>query len=156
MPDEKKQIIIRRTFNASNARLWEAFTTRADMLRWHSPAFMTTPEVDIDFRVGGKYAITMEYDQTGERVTVRGAYLEIKEPNMLRYTWKWDGQAEGTEIVVEFNPLSEDKTEVVLTQSGFSDRPSTDDIKHHRTHADHMGGWTTAFVKLERLLIIPT
>lgn len=155
MTAHTKHIVIQRTFPAGISRLWEAFTSRADMLRWHSPAGMTTPEVDIDFRIGGKYAITMEYDETGEQVTVRGEYLEIEEPDRLHYTWKWDGQEIETDIVVTFKAVSDDETEVILTHSGFSEHPSADDIKHHRTYSDHMGGWTTGFQKLEAL-VTPT
>lgn len=66
-PHPRKQVVITRTFPASVERLWDAFTTVDDMLKWHSPVGMTNPHAEVDLRVGGKYAVTMRYDETGEQ-----------------------------------------------------------------------------------------
>jgi uncharacterized protein YndB with AHSA1/START domain len=150
--EEKKEVIITRTFPCGVERLWRAFTTPEDMLRWHSPEGMMNPQVDIDLRVGGKYAITMRYNETGEEVTVRGEYREIKPPRKLSYTWKWDGSEEETEVHVFFEEVSEEETKLTLIHRGFSPHPAQVDIENNWTAESHQGGWTTGFNKLERLL----
>lgn len=155
-----KQVTIVRTFPAPVQRLWDAFTNGADMLRWHSPEGMTNPHVEVDLRVGGKYAVTMEYDETGEQVTVRGIYKVIEKPNpsagsgqaKLVYSWKWDGSDEETEVTVLFRAVSDSETEVVLTHAGFSLHPAASDVANNWTHESHKQGWTSAFGKLASLL----
>lgn len=113
---------------------------------------MTVPHADVDLRVGGEYAITMQYDGTHEQVTVRGIYKEIHKPTKLVYTWKWDGQEEETEVTILLRSISQDETELTLTHAGFAEIATESDIANHRTHADHKSGWTTAFEKLEKLV----
>lgn len=151
----RKQVTISRIFPASIDRLWQAFTSVEDMLIWYAPVGMKTPHVESDFRIDGRYSVTMAYDETGEEVTVRGTYKEIEKPDLLVYTWKWDGQEEETEVAIQLHSVSADQTEVVLKHSGFLEQPTADDIARQRTHADHRGGWTTAFDKLDALIQIP-
>jgi uncharacterized protein YndB with AHSA1/START domain len=150
--EQTKQVVITRTFPARIERLWEAFTNVSDMLKWHSPVGMTNPHAEVDLRVGGKYAITMKYDETGEDVTVRGMYKVIEKPTKLVYTWKWDGSDEETEVTVLFTEKSEDETMVTVIHAGFSLHPTESDIKNNWTHESHKQGWTTAFEKLEKLV----
>ena len=145
-----KKVVIRHIFSAGVKRLWDAFTTVEDMLKWHSPVGMTNPHAEVDLRVGGRYAISMKYDDTHEIVTVRGTYKEINKPHRLVYTWKWDGSEQETLVTIEFRALTDDKTEVILTHSGFSEHPAEVDIKNNWTRESHKAGWTTAFQKLEK------
>ena len=153
MADNTRQVILNRTFNAGIDRLWDAFTTKEDMLMWYSPSGMTTPHVEIDLRVGGSYAITMQYDATGEKVTVRGVFKIIEKPKKLVYSWKWDGSDEETEVAVMFRTLSDGETELTLVHSGFAQVPTESDVKNNWTVESHTAGWTTAFEKLERAII---
>lgn len=152
MSEKKKEVIITRTFPCDIERLWKAFTTIEDMLLWWSPAGMTTPRVEADLTVGGAYAITMKYDETGEQVTVRGVYKEIKKPTKLSFTWKWDGSEEETEVHFFFKAVSDDETELTLIHRGFSPTPAKVDLENNWTHESHTAGWTTGFQKLESLV----
>lgn len=152
LQDSRKQVTLVRTFSASVERLWNAFTTVEDILKWHSPAGMTNPRAEVDLRVGGTYAITMKYDDTGEQVTVRGVYKIIEKPNKLVYTWKWDGSDEETEVTVLFRKVSDNETEVILNHAGFSLHPTESDLANNWTHESHKAGWTTGLDKLEKLV----
>jgi uncharacterized protein YndB with AHSA1/START domain len=152
MNEKKKEVIITRTFPCGIERLWKAFTTVEDMLKWHSPEGMTNPHAEVDLRVGGKYAITMRYEETGEEVTVRGKYTVIKQPTKLSYSWKWDGSEEETEVHIFFKAISADETELTLIHRGFSLHPAKVDIDNNWTHESHKAGWTTGFAKLEALV----
>jgi glutathione S-transferase len=152
MRDSQKYVTVTRIFPASIERLWDAFTDPDDMLKWHSPAGMKNPSVEVDLRVGGSYAVTMQYDETDEQVTVRGVYKVIEKPVKLVYSWKWDGSEEETEVTVLFRAVSENETEVELTHAGFSLYPAASDVANNWTHESHKQGWTSAFGKLASLL----
>jgi uncharacterized protein YndB with AHSA1/START domain len=152
MSKSTKQAVITRTFHAPIERLWDAFTTVDDMLLWHSPEGMTNPHVEVDLRVGGKYAITMEYMDTKRQVTVRGVYKIIEKPTKLVYSWKWDGSNEETEVTVILHKESNDKTLLTLIHSGFALHPTANDQKENWTHQGHTQGWTTGLAKLARLV----
>lgn len=153
MAEYKKQVVITRTFPAGIERLWDAFTKKEDMLKWQSPIGMTTPHVEVDLRVGGKYAISMQYLDTKEIVTVRGVFKVIEKPTKLVYTWKWDtSDMDETEVTVMFHENAKDETLVTLIHSGFSLHPTEYDIKNNWTSETHQAGWTTAFEKLEQLM----
>jgi uncharacterized protein YndB with AHSA1/START domain len=150
--EQRKQVVITRTFPASSERLWDAFTKVEDMLKWHAPLGMSNPHAEVDVRVGGKYSITMKYDETGEEVTVRGVYKVIEKPKKLVYSWKWDTSDEETEVTVMLSPVSEEETMLTLIHSGFALHPTEHDKKNNWTHESHKAGWTTAFEKLESLV----
>ena len=152
MDVSKKEVVITRTFPAGIERMWKAFTSVEDILKWHSPVDMTNPHAEIDLRVGGSYAITMKYEETGEEVTVRGVYKEITKPRKIVYTWKWDGSEEETEVHIFFEVVDADKTKLTLIHRGFSQQPTKSDIENFRTHESHKAGWTTGFQKLEILV----
>lgn len=148
MEKQKKQVVLSRTFPAGIERLWQAFTSVEDMLKWHSPQGMSNPHVEVDLRVGGKYAVAMKYDETGEIVTVRGVYKVIEKPTKLVYSWKWDTSEEETEVTILFKEEGSDETLVTLIHSGFALYPTEHDKKNNWTHESHKAGWTTAFEKL--------
>lgn len=154
--DSTKQVVITRTFPAGIERLWDAFTNDEDLLTWHSPQGMTNPTVEVDLRVGGRYAITMKYDETGEQVTVRGVYKVIEKPTKLVYSWKWDTSDEETEVTVLFSPVSDNQTMITLIHSGFALHPTEHDKKNNWTHESHKAGWTSGFDKLETLVTNPS
>jgi len=58
-----------------------------------------------------------------------------------------------TLVRVEFKKVSDDETEIILTQSGFDEEPTETDLKNNWTSESHTGGWTRAFSKLGKLVI---
>lgn len=86
MSDPESTIV--RTFDAPRATVWRAWTDPAIAAQWWHPHEVTVPpeSVEIDLRVGGGYAYLM-IDPTGGRWPTMGEYLEIREPERLRFTW---------------------------------------------------------------------
>ena len=54
-----KEIIIERIFNAPVEKVWEAWTNPELVKKWWGPEGFTSPSVEIDLRVGGKYIFAM-------------------------------------------------------------------------------------------------
>ena len=88
--------------------------------------------LQIDFRVGGKYAIHfLNYGLQNH-----GVYLEIVPNQTIAFTWCQDfseNPTPDTEVRIEFRSLGS-ATELTLTHSGFTDLESRD---------AHQGGWNS-------------
>ena len=147
---ENNQLVIKRIFKAPIELLFNAWIDPLLMEKWFSPETMTTPNVEVDLRTGGKYSITMAYENK-TTTTVRGIYKEITAPTKLVFTWKWDDNDLETEVTVLLRSISESKTELVLIQTGFGKEITLEDKNKTYSQSDHNNGWSTAFNKLDRL-----
>ncbi len=118
-----------RTIPASPERVFEAWTTQAQVARWTCPDPGASVDVEIDLRVGGHYSIRMNVE--GGPFTTYGTYREIDPPHRLVYTWGWKEEIHAmkaeTVVTVEFLPV-EGGTEIRLTHEGF---PTPDDRDGH-------------------------
>ncbi|MGD9482249.1 SRPBCC domain-containing protein [Streptomyces sp. TRM70308] len=100
--DMSQGFTITRVLDAPRDLVWRAWTEPDEMARWFHPRGATTPreEVHVDLRVGGRYGYVMVSDETGERVSTGGAYLEITEPERLVFTWGYpDAAVEDSPVV---------------------------------------------------------
>jgi uncharacterized protein YndB with AHSA1/START domain len=139
------RLVIRRTFAAPRARVYAAWTEPEQMRRWAGPEGFSVPEMEQDPRVGGTYRMTMQQPD-GERIAVYGVFREIKPPERISYTWRWEEDTPEAEtetlVTVEFHERG-DETELVLTHDQFVGEES---------RAGHEGGWNSALDKLGRFL----
>lgn len=123
-----------RRIQAPRARVFRAWTNPEVIPRWWIPFDgYSVPAAEVDLRAGGAYRITMQ-SPGGDVFALRGVYREVRPPERLVYTWRWDGTRDADEIgetvvTVEFKDLG-DTTEVVLTHAGF---PGTELRARHET-----------------------
>jgi uncharacterized protein YndB with AHSA1/START domain len=75
-------LVISRRFAAPRGLVFKAWSSAEHMKRWFSPAGLTVPEAEIDFRPGGVCAICMR-TADGKDYWTRGSYLEIAPPERL-------------------------------------------------------------------------
>ena len=133
-------LTLSRLVAAPRADVFRAWTEPELLTRWWWPArFRTTYEVDL--RPGGRWRFrTADLPDLGV-LAVGGAFLEVRAPERLVYTWVWEeGAAEGeTLVTVEFRDRG-DQTEVHVTHERFADRRARD---------EHVQGWADC---LERLM----
>lgn len=113
------------TFPAPRERLFRAWTDPALLARWWWPAHFATTYA-IDLRPGGQYSIRSA-DLPGRGVlAIGGTFLEVRAPERLVYTWRWEGLDEAeTRVTVEFRARSE-RTEIILTHERFVDATERD------------------------------
>ncbi len=129
---------IRRTFQAPRDRVFRAWTSAEELKRWHAPAPLTTPVVEVDLRVGGKYRIVMQAPD-GSRHSAVGEYREIDPPKKLVFTWSWEGGDLGeTLVTVDFLDRGA-ATELILTHERFPNETERD---------KHQDGWNKVLDKL--------
>jgi uncharacterized protein YndB with AHSA1/START domain len=136
------RVQVRRVFQASPERVFRAWTTPEELMRWHAPVGYTCTCAEIDLRVGGRYRIGMKGADGVERIA-SGTYREIDPPRRLSYSWHWE-KPERTDLgdsslTIECLPHGTG-TELVLTHEGFL----TEDARR-----DHEKGWTSIVGRLE-------
>src|SRR5258705_547568 len=91
-------LILRRLLNATQERVYAAWTTPEQMKQWLCPdPEMSVASVRADLRVGGKFRLQMQ-KADGEYFTAVGEYREVKEPERLVYTWDWETDGGGDEF----------------------------------------------------------
>jgi uncharacterized protein YndB with AHSA1/START domain len=128
------------TLPAPPERVFRLLTNPSELSRWWGPHGFSTPETDVDLRVGGRYRLGMK-PADGELFHLSGRYLEIEPPTRLVYTFCWeepDPEDRETRVELSLERLS-DGSRLTLHQGTF------------RTEARlalHRNGWADALDKL--------
>jgi len=134
---------IRRTFPAPPRRVFQAFRDPSVLRQWAAPDQHRTEEVEMDFRIGGRYRRELRFPD-GSLHVLRGEYLEIDPPNRLVYTYEWETIPDAPSTRVEIELEERDGgTDLRLVHSGFESREARDE---HRT------GWASCFDQLTGLV----
>lgn len=133
-----------RTFPAPREKVFRAWTDPAELKKWFGPEGYATPIVEVDLRVGGQYRLGMMKLPGGDVLYVVGTYREVRPPEKLVYTWRWEAapEAEETVVSVEFRDRG-GSTEVFLTHELFATEKARD---------DHEKGWSSSLVRLSKAL----
>jgi uncharacterized protein YndB with AHSA1/START domain len=133
-----------RVLPAPRPLVFRACTEPDELAQWWGPHGFTTPEVDLDLRVGGGYRFGMQ-PPDGELFHLSGEFREIEPPARLVYTFRWEEpDPEDRETLVTMTLQDRgDSTEVALVQSGFATEAR---------RALHVDGWTDCLERLQDLL----
>ncbi len=127
---ESPKLAIRKSYKATTAQVFAAFTRPEALSQWFSP-YGGELSAEVDFSVGGKWVIVITLPD-GEKATVSGEYLEIIQDKRLVYTWAWGGKQDRVSQVTINLADHGDETQLTLTHTQFFDEP----------HADrHNMGW---------------
>jgi len=123
--EQRRSDTASRATAASPDRIYEAFRDPRSLMQWLPPAGMTGRALEYDFRVGGRYAIELRYDEgtstsgktTGDTDITRGRFVELVpgrrivqsvefESSDLAFagemtmTWSFDAAADGALVTV--------------------------------------------------------
>jgi uncharacterized protein YndB with AHSA1/START domain len=118
-------LVVRRTIQASPARLFAAWTTASQLQAWWGPKGVRCKHAEIDANVGGRYRIANELP-SGEVIWIEGEFLEVVAPLRLVYTWKVTPGTGGPEIVTVRFEERGDKTEVIIVHERILDEKTRD------------------------------
>lgn len=124
------EVRVERTFDAPREAVFDAWTTPEVLRRWWvAMPGGTCTLAEVDLRVGGGYRLSMA-EPSGGVHTVAGEYVEISRPDLIAYTWAWEGNEEGVSLVtVEFLDAN-GRTRVVITHGGIDDGESRGRHEH--------------------------
>ena len=131
---------VTRAFRAPCEKVFRAWTDPEALKQWWGPPGYECPDAEVDLRAGGKYRLAMRKVPDGEVFYLTGAYREVRPPQRLVYTWRWESQPDlgETLVTVEFLDRA-GATEVVLTHELFPSQAARD---------DHDKGWSGCLDRL--------
>ena len=146
-PPAALHVHITRFLRAPRERVFAAWTDAPQMKQWKGPANFTCLEAESDPRAGGQYRIVMRGTppprdgQPSQEITstVTGEYLEVRPPELVRYTWNptW---APGEQTIVTVRLHEENGgTRLELLHEGFATIESANGHNH---------GWNGVLDKL--------
>lgn len=146
-PTTGYELNITRIFDAPRELVWKAWTDPEMAKEWMGPRGFTTTEFRTSTEVGGTWHLTMVGERPGsdEMVTLGqgGRILEVKPPELLKYTFGWDNRAsvglgDGPKeniVTIRFEEQG-GKTVMHFHQGPFATEGERD---------GHFGGWNSAF-----------
>jgi uncharacterized protein YndB with AHSA1/START domain len=108
---------VTRVINAPRERIFEAWTTPADIMKWFAPETCHVLSAKINLRPGGDYHFRVKSEEKGE-INLSGVFREVKRPSNLVYTWGVSGHPKlefgDSQVTVEFLDRK-DATEIQIT-----------------------------------------
>ena len=132
------------SLDAPRERIFRSLVQPAALAKWWGPSEFTTPEIEIDLRVGGSYRFGMQ-PPDGELFHLAGEFLEIDPPGLLAYTFRWeepDPDDQETIVRLTLDAIGE-ATQISLSQGTFATEARL---------TLHRNGWSDSFEKLRRLI----
>ncbi|NQY08864.1 MAG: SRPBCC domain-containing protein [Flavobacteriales bacterium] len=138
-------VYVSREFNCTKSKLFEWITQPDLISKWFGPKHLSVKNVTNELRVNGNYNIEM-IKPDGSTFIIGGKYLEIEEPNKLKFSFAYVGLAETppestVEIILE--EINATQTKLSLIQK-FETVPAD---MENRTKA-----WEGMFFKLTGLI----
>ena len=138
---------MKRVLRAPVSAVFRACTEPQELARWWGPRGFTTPAIEIDLRVGGRYRFAMQPPE-GDRFHLTGEFREVDPPSSLVYTFAWeppDPDDRETVVTLSFRDV-DGSTEVNFMQRMFATE---------ERRALHEQGWTESLERLQELLSAP-
>jgi len=137
-------LVIRRTFDAPPARVFQAWTDPQLARRFLCPNDITVADAAFDVRVGGSYRIAMVAPD-GEPYVAHGTYREVVPDRRLVMTWEWEeddpADVHQSLLTVDLAPHG-DGTELTLTHENLASLESSE---------RHGEGWNAVLDKMDHV-----
>lgn len=145
MASETYGLRLERTLNAPREAVFGAWTSRELRSRWLRPADdWTVPITEIDARAGGAYRDVFR-SPAGESFTETGTFREVRAPERLVYTCRFEGagvREPDMLVTIDLHDVA-GRTRLVVTQEGYRERLNRDEQER---------GWPAFLDQLEKLL----
>lgn len=148
-PSGDNPVIIEAEFKASVARLFQAWTTEEDFVRWFGPEEDCAKTAKLDLSIGGKWQFAFN-NQDGTKDILSGHYVAIEHNTHLVLSWthtrihidgKSDTSPEST-VTVTFEPRG----------TGSFMRLVHESISTESARINVGGGWSASIAKIQELI----
>ena len=140
----ERTVILERHFASPPARVFKAWTDPSFFTRWFGPEGYFTTDIQMDLRVGGRWANTMVAPD-GKRFPSSGEFRELEPGKRLVMFDEGKGEpmhGHATKIEVTFEP-SGSGTKMHVVHGVFKTVEMRDECK---------ASWSSSFDRLQRLL----
>jgi len=139
-----RPIVLRRTFSASAAEVYTAWTTPEIMRCWLAPGPNEVISINADVRIGGAFRLRSQAPD-GVIHTIDGEYRQLEPGRRIVMTWAYSGPVAlicnmETLIEVDFEQIGDRNTTMTFTQSQFTTDEAAD---------AYAGDWPSCFTKLD-------
>jgi uncharacterized protein YndB with AHSA1/START domain len=130
-----RDIVVTRTFDAPVEQVWKAWSEPEYVKRWWGPAVFTSPSAEMDFREGGTSLVCMR-SPDGQDMYNTWTYRKIVPMKHIEFILHFadkDGRQvdpsahglppdvpNGIRNVVTFKALSDNTTEMTVTEYGYT------------------------------------
>jgi uncharacterized protein YndB with AHSA1/START domain len=147
MTDTEPAVVLTRVFQASCARLYQAWTDPVMLQRWLAPGANVVERADVDLRVGGRFQLQTR-GPDGARHRISGHYQVLEPDRRIVQTWIYDGpldllRGEETLLQIDLTPREDGTSEMRLTHK----RMARADVREA-----YRADWPSCFDKLESVL----
>ncbi|MEM7060022.1 MAG: SRPBCC domain-containing protein [Pseudomonadota bacterium] len=142
-PMGETYLTIKRTFDADIQTVWRALTDPQAWMHWFGAKMASTNHTEADLRPGGKWAIRMTGNDSGEAHNVSGEFVEVDEPTFVSFTWAWYTTPENVSLVSYRLKADGETTTLTLTHERFANIEARD---------GHNRGWIATMDTLEAYL----
>ena len=143
-----REITLTRVFDAPRQRVFEAYTTPAQLERWLGVFDGSTFEVcEVDLRVGGSYRYVWR-DRHGKAMGMRGVFREIVKPERIVATEVFDEPwyEGGAEDTIEFTEADRRTTLNVTV------RYASEEVRDGVLRTPMTDGVSASYDELEKIL----
>jgi uncharacterized protein YndB with AHSA1/START domain len=142
----ERELVVRRTFDASARIVFQAWTTPELFKRWWAPKSIGIPlrSCEMDVRTGGTYRLEFGHDAANSWAFF-GRYIEVTPP--ARLVWTNEEGEEGAVTTVTFEE-KDGKTLLVLR-----DLYPSKDALDEAIASEATGGFGEQFEQLDELLV---
>jgi uncharacterized protein YndB with AHSA1/START domain len=151
-----RTINITRTFNAPVEMVWKLWSTEEGIKKWWGPNNFTCPDAHIDFRVGGKFHLSM-LSPDGQKFWSGGEYKEIDEHKKIVSSDYFTDENGNYVPASHYKMPGEwpDEMKVTITFTVVGDKTELELI--HEGHPDEMAdnatqGWSESLDKMAAAL----
>lgn len=144
MATASRTVILERTFKATPAEVYRAWTDPEAAARWWGPEGYTTTDIKLDLRVDGRWSNTM-VAADGKRFPSAGEFRQVVAGERLVMFDEGEGapmNGHATTVDVRFEPAGTG-TKMHLVHGVFKTGEMRDECKV---------GWDSSFDRLQRLL----
>jgi uncharacterized protein YndB with AHSA1/START domain len=139
--NNERDLSVTRTFEAPVELVWKAWTDPEHVMRWWGPTGFTSPTCEMDFREGGTTLVCMRSPQ-GQDLYNTWSYRKIDPMERIEFIQNFADQ-DGKRIapvevglppevpqdvhhVVTFTGVGDSKTEMTVTEFGYTSDPIFD------------------------------
>jgi uncharacterized protein YndB with AHSA1/START domain len=163
MPTTKEttgELVIERSFDAPRELVWKAWSDPEMLQRWWGPAGFTSPHSNVDFRVGGKWLVSMMSPDwmDGREIWATGTYREIVDLERIVTTDSFADEKGNIVPASHYGMEGDFPLEMLITVT-FEDAGGKTNMTlcHAGLPAgEHLSGanegWSQSFDKLEQLV----
>lgn len=142
--EKKINVEVTRVLNAPVEQVWKAWSEPEYMMRWWGPTGFTSPSAEMDFREGGTSLVCMRApaEYGGQDMYNTWTYQKIEPYRRIEMIMHFSDAAgntldpaqmgmepgipNGVRHVITFQPAGENRTEMTVTEYGYTTQQAHD------------------------------